>query len=121
MGIGLLGLRMFLCSIDFRGTPPLSVKPAENSQSANFDRAWRHDLHPPQIGIVDRRDVYRPDRATGGDQAAQALFRANTHETAALVFGFLGSLGNLNYWYEAVLGIDIAFAARIPIDEVALV
>src|ERR1700741_4394963 len=115
------GVSRSVALVDLHGAPPLSVKPAENSQGTDLDRARRHDLHPPQIGISDRRDIYRPNRAPSGNQAAQALFCPNAHQTAALAFGFLGSLGNLNYWHEPVLGIEVAFAPRVPIDEVAIV
>src|SRR5579864_611540 len=38
---------LWLRSIDFSGSPPLGVKPSENSQSADFDGPGRHDLHAP--------------------------------------------------------------------------
>ena len=112
-------LRIFLYSIDFRRPSPFGVKPSQNPQSADLDRARGHDLHAPEIGVIDGCDVYRPDDTTGGNQAAQSLFRANTQTTLAL--GLLGRLGNRNYRNESVLGINVAFAARIPIDEVAFV
>jgi len=97
------------------------MKPSENSQSADFDWPGRHDLHSPEIRVVDCRDVNRPNGATGGNQAAQVLLRANTQQTAPLAFDPLGRPWNLNYRNETVLGINVAFAARIPVDVITLV
>src|SRR5437899_11871441 len=36
---------LWLCSIDFSGSPPLGVELNQNSQGADFDGPGRHDLH----------------------------------------------------------------------------
>jgi hypothetical protein len=102
------------------GTPPLRVEPRENAEGTDFDRTGRHDLHTPKAVVVRGRNIYRPYDARSGDEACPTLFGANAPKIVRAL-GVLCRLLDGHDRNELVPRTDVAFAARVPIDVIALV
>src|SRR5258708_7965550 len=104
-------------SMDFHGAPPFRMEPGKNPQYANFHGTGRHDLHAPQAGIIYRRDVRRPHRTAGGDQASETLLRGNAQKiTAAAGLNNRLCVGNVSR-----RRIQIAVTSLVPVDVIALI
>src|SRR5258708_5645258 len=93
------------------------MEPGKNPQDANFHGTGRHDLHPPQAGIIYRRDVRRPHRTAGGDQASETLLRGNAKEVASAA-GLRSRLwtGNVSLRQIVIAGVSL-----VPVDVIALI
>ena len=96
------------------------MKPRQDPKQANFDWARRHDPHVPEIVVVHRSDVNRPDGSRRGNQTAKPFFSAHAQPTA-FALGTLGWLVYCDNRNELILRADIALAAGIPIDISVLV
>ena len=94
------------------------MEPGEDPEGADFDGSGRGDLQAPQIGVVLGGNVHGPYGPASGDQAGEALFRANAPQDA-LLWSQLAGLWNGHNGNELVLRLNVALAPGVQIDVVS--
>ena len=94
------------------------MEPGEDPQRANLNGARRGDLQAPQIGVVLGCNVHGPYGPASGDQAGEALFRANALQDT-LLWRQLTGLRNGNDRNELGLRLNVALASKVQIDVVS--
>jgi len=102
--------------LGFDRSPPLGVEPQQDSQGTHFDGPGRHNLHAPQVVVVHRGNVDRPDRPRRGEQASESLLPTNVLRVV-LCIRRLGPISNLDDGNVLIPGRGIALAARVKVNK----